>query len=366
MNNKQHTIKEPVTVSGVGLHTGVQANMTFLPAKANFGIKFQRMDLEGQPMVDADVDNVVDLSRGTTIEQHGARINTVEHTLAALVGLEIDNVLIQLDGPEPPIMDGSARMFVEALQRVGAEEQNALRNFFEVRESIFYRDGSRDVEIAALPLDDYRVTVMIDYNSPVLGSQHASITDIKQFPKEIASCRTFCFLHELEMLYKNNLIKGGDLNNAIVVVDRVVEDHELDYLADLFNQPKVEVKKEGILNNVELRYKNEPARHKLLDLMGDLARPVLLGVALTVGALETLRVLAVQKSAPYADPGEELELRMLWVDGAAPPTRSISLPNSWAGSSATATSAGHRTGLPWLVPGIVPLPQAAIRGAPVL
>lgn len=277
MNNKQHTIKEPVTVSGVGLHTGVQANMTFLPAKANFGIKFQRMDLEGQPMVDADVDNVVDLSRGTTIEQHGARINTVEHTLAALVGLEIDNVLIQLDGPEPPIMDGSARMFVEALQRVGAEEQNALRNFFEVRESIFYRDGSRDVEIAALPLDDYRVTVMIDYNSPVLGSQHASITDIKQFPKEIASCRTFCFLHELEMLYKNNLIKGGDLNNAIVVVDRVVEDHELDYLADLFNQPKVEVKKEGILNNVELRYKNEPARHKLLDLMGDLAlagRPI--------------------------------------------------------------------------------------------
>lgn len=277
MNNKQHTIKKPVTVSGVGLHTGVQANMTFLPAKPNHGIKFQRIDLEGQPIVDADVDNVVDLSRGTTIEYNGARINTVEHTMAALVGMEIDNVLIQLDGPEPPIMDGSAKMFIEALQSVGTEEQNALRNFFEVRESIFYRDGSRDVEIAALPLDDYRVTVMIDYNSPVLGSQHASITDIKQFNKEIASCRTFCFLHELEMLYKNNLIRGGDLNNAIVVVDRVVEDHELDYLADLFKKPKVEVKKEGILNNVELRYKNEPARHKLLDLMGDLAlagRPI--------------------------------------------------------------------------------------------
>lgn len=277
MNNKQHTIKKPVTVSGVGLHTGVQTNMTFLPAKPNHGIKFQRIDLEGQPIVDADVDNVVDLSRGTTIEQNGARIATVEHTMAALVGMEIDNVLIQLDGPEPPIMDGSAKMFIEALQSVGTEEQNALRNFFEVRESIFYRDGSRDVEIAALPLDDYRVTVMIDYNSPVLGSQHASLTDIKQFNKEIASCRTFCFLHELEMLYKNNLIKGGDLNNAIVVVDRVVEDHELDYLADLFRKPKVEVKKEGILNNVELRYKNEPARHKLLDLMGDLAlagRPI--------------------------------------------------------------------------------------------
>jgi len=277
MNNKQHTIKKPVTISGVGLHTGVQSNMTFLPAKPNHWIKFQRIDLPDQPIVDADADNVVDLSRGTTIEANGARVNTVEHTLAALVGLEIDNVLIQLDGPEPPIMDGSSRMFIEALQKVGVEEQNALRNFFEVRESIFFRDNSRDVELAALPLDDYRLTVMIDYNSPVLGSQHASITDIKQFSKEIASSRTFCFLHELEMLYKNNLIKGGDLNNAIVVVDRIVQDNELDYLAELFNKPKVEVKKEGILNNVELRHRNEPARHKLLDLMGDLAlagRPI--------------------------------------------------------------------------------------------
>jgi len=277
MNIKQHTIQKSVTVSGVGLHTGIDANMTFVPAKPNHGIKFQRMDLEGQPIVEADVDLVVDLSRGTTIEKSGARINTVEHTLAALVGLEIDNVLIQLDGPEPPIMDGSSKKYVDALIHAGFEEQNALRNFFEVQESIFYRDNSRDVEIAALPLDDYRVTVMIDYNSPVLGSQHASITDIKQFSKEISSSRTFCFLHELEMLYKNNLIKGGDLNNAIVVVDRIVEDHELDYLAELFNKPKVEVKQEGILNNVELRHRNEPARHKLLDLMGDLAlagRPI--------------------------------------------------------------------------------------------
>ncbi len=271
MNSKQHTIKKSVTVSGVGLHTGVKANMTFLPAKPNHGIKFQRIDIEGQPIVDADVDNVVDLSRGTTIEQSGARVNTVEHTLASLVGLEIDNVLIQLDGPEPPIMDGSSKMFVEALMEAGTEEQNALRNFFEVKESIFYREPARNVEIAALPLDDYRVTVMIDYNSPVLGSQHASLNDITQFPKEIAACRTFCFLHELEMLHKNNLIKGGDLNNAIVVVDRKVEENELEYLAELFNKPKVEVKSEGILNNVELRYKNEPARHKLLDMVGDLA-----------------------------------------------------------------------------------------------
>lgn len=277
MNIKQHTIKKSVTLSGVGLHTGVETNMTFLPAKPEHGIKFQRIDLEGQPIVDADVDNVVDLSRGTTIEQSGARVSTVEHTLAALVGMEIDNVLIQLDGPEAPIMDGSSRQFVDILKEAGSEEQNALRDFYEVQDSIFYRDASRDVEIAALPLDDYRVTVMIDYNSPVLGSQHASLTDISQFEKEIAACRTFCFLHELEMLHKNNLVRGGDLNNAIVVVDRVVEEHELESIAKLFNKQKVEVKKEGILNNIELRYKNEPARHKLLDVMGDLAlagRPI--------------------------------------------------------------------------------------------
>jgi UDP-3-O-[3-hydroxymyristoyl] N-acetylglucosamine deacetylase / 3-hydroxyacyl-[acyl-carrier-protein] dehydratase len=271
LNHKQQTIKKSVTISGVGLHTGVQTNMTFLPAKPNHGIKFQRIDLPGSPIIDADCDRVVDVSRGTTIEQSGARVSTIEHTLAALVGLEIDNVLIQLDGPEAPIMDGSSIQFVNVLKEAETEEQNALRDFFEVQDSIFYREAARNVEIAALPLDDYRVTVMIDYNSPVLGSQHASITSIRQFEKEIASCRTFCFLHELEMLYKNNLIKGGDLNNAIVIVDRVVENHELENIAKMLGKPRVEVKKEGILNNIELRYNNEPARHKLLDIIGDLA-----------------------------------------------------------------------------------------------
>jgi UDP-3-O-[3-hydroxymyristoyl] N-acetylglucosamine deacetylase/3-hydroxyacyl-[acyl-carrier-protein] dehydratase len=271
LHYKQQTIRKSVTISGVGLHTGVQTQMTFLPAKPNHGIKFQRTDVPGAPTIDADCDNVVDVSRGTTIEQSGARVSTIEHTLAALVGLEIDNALIQLDGPEAPIMDGSSIQFVNALKEAGSEEQNALRDFFEVQDSIFYREVSRNIEIAALPLDDYRVTVMIDYNSPVLGSQHASITNISQFEKEIASCRTFCFLHELEMLYKNNLIRGGDLNNAIVIVDRVVEPHELDNIAKMLNKPKVEVKKEGILNNIELRYNNEPARHKLLDMIGDLA-----------------------------------------------------------------------------------------------
>ena len=277
MNDKQHTIKAPVTVSGIGLHTGVVSNMTFKPAPINHGYKFQRIDLPGQPIVAADVDNVVDLSRGTTIEQNGARVHTIEHTLAALVGLQIDNVLIELDGPEPPIMDGSSIQFVKPLQEVGLEEQNALRNYFEITQGISYKDEARGVEIAALPLDDYRLTAMVDYNSPILGSQHASITNMNQFVDEIAPSRTFVFLHELEALFKQNLIKGGDLDNAIVIVDRVVQDEELNYLADLLKKPKVEVKEEGILNNTELRYKNEPARHKLLDLMGDLAligRPI--------------------------------------------------------------------------------------------
>lgn len=317
MKTKQHTIKEKVTVSGVGLHTGVTANMTFVPAPPHHGIKFQRTDLPGQPIVDADVDYVVDLSRGTTIEHNGARINTVEHTLAALVGLEIDNVMIQIDGPEPPILDGSSMMFIEAIEKVGLEEQNALRNFLEITESIIYRDEDRDVEIAALPLDDFRVTVMVDYNSPVLGSQHASLTHISDFKKDIASSRTFCFLHELEMLYKNNLIKGGDLNNAIVVVDRVVKDEELDYLAGLFNKPKVEVKKEGILNNVDLRHKNEPARHKLLDVVGDLAlvgRPIKAqilaarpGHAANVAFAKKLKkaMLDSKSNIPHYDPSME-------------------------------------------------------------
>lgn len=266
----QHTIKKPVTISGVGLHTGVVSNMTFEPAPPNHGIKFQRTDLEHQPIIDADVDNVVDLSRGTSIEQDGGRINTVEHTLAAIAGLQIDNVLIKLDGPEPPILDGSSIQFIEALNEVGVEQQSAQRNYFEVPESIYFRDKSNEIELAALPSEDYRVTVMVDYKSPVLGSQHASLNNIEDFTDQIASCRTFCFLHELEELHSRGLIKGGDLNNAIVIVDRVIKDDELDQLARLFNKPKVEVKKEGILNNVELRYPNEPARHKLLDVIGDL------------------------------------------------------------------------------------------------
>lgn len=270
MDKLQTTIKEAVTVSGVGLHTGNQVNLTFEPAPEDHGYVFQRIDLEGQPKVKADCDLVVDTSRGTTIEDNGARINTVEHVLAALAGLEIDNCLIKLDAPETPIMDGSSRPFIDVLLATGIETQKKEREYFEIPNRINYADGE-GVEMMALPADDYRLTVMVDYNSPVLGSQHASIVNLSEFKDEISSCRTFCFLHELEMLVKHDLIKGGDLNNAIVIVDRVIEDNEMENLAKLFNKEKIEVKKEGILNNVELRFQNEPARHKLLDIVGDLA-----------------------------------------------------------------------------------------------
>lgn len=277
MNVKQRTIKAPVSVSGTGLHTGESVTMTFNPAPENHGFKFRRVDLEGSPVIDADVDNVTDTSRGTTITQNGASVSTVEHVLAALVGLEVDNVLIDLDGPETPIMDGSSMPFVDALQEVGLVDQEADREYYHIPYNIHYSEPDRKVDMVAMPLDDYRFTCMVDYNSPVLGSQHASISTISEFKKEVASCRTFCFLHELEMLLQHNLIKGGDLNNAIVVVDKHVSKDELAHLAEKFNRADIDVAPQGILNNIELRHQNEPARHKLLDMIGDLA---LVGVPL--------------------------------------------------------------------------------------
>ena len=277
MNIKQRTIKAEFTLSGVGLHTGEAVNITFKPASENHGFKFSRVDLPGKPVIDADVDNVTDTSRGTTITQNGASVSTVEHVLAALVGTEIDNVIMELDGPEIPIMDGSSIEFVEAIEKVGCIEQEADREYYTIPSNIHYSEPERRVEMVAMPLDDYRFTCMIDYNSPILGSQHAAITNLAEFKKEIASCRTFCFLHELEMLLDHNLIKGGDLNNAIVVVDKEVSREELDRLAKLFNKEDIDVAREGILNNIQLRHQNEPARHKLLDMIGDLA---LVGVPL--------------------------------------------------------------------------------------
>lgn len=271
MIQKQTTIKNPVTVSGVGLHTGIKVNLTFKPAPENHWFKFKRIDMEGAPTIDADAYNVIDTSRGTTLQQNGARINTTEHALAALVGLQIDNVLIEIDGPEVPIMDGSSAPFIKALLSAGIVEQNAEREIFVLDEVLSYEEPARNVEMLAVPSPDYRLTVMVDYNSPVLGTQHAQLHKITEFENEFSPCRTFCFLHELESLVKHNLIKGGDLDNAIVVVDREISQEKLDELAQLFNKPSIQVKEKGILNNVQLHFQNEPARHKLLDIIGDFA-----------------------------------------------------------------------------------------------
>lgn len=271
MGQFQKTIEAPVTVSGVGLHTGLKVNLTFRPAPANHGYLFKRIDLPGCPVIRADVDNVVDVSRGTTLEEKGARVSTVEHVLAALVGLEVDNVMMELDAAEMPIMDGSSLSFVDALLEAGIVDQDANKEYYYLTSNIYHRDQGKNVEMMAVPADDYQLTVMVDYNSKVLGKQIASVNHITEFKDEIAEARTFCFLHELQLLLDNNLIKGGDLNNAIVVVDRMVSEEELKHLAKYFDKPDIEVKQEGILNNIDLRYPNEPARHKLLDVVGDLA-----------------------------------------------------------------------------------------------
>lgn len=277
MSGKQKTIISPVSITGTGLHTGREVNLTFKPAPENSGYKFRRTDLEGKPYISVDVDNVVDTSRGTTLEENGARVYTTEHVLAAVCGMGIDNLIIELDQMESPIKDGSSRYFTEALQKAGIIEQEAEKNYITITEKISFTDPSNKVEISVEPDDNFNISVEIDFETKVLGVQDAQLKSIGDFPEEISMCRTFVFLHELEYLLNNNLIKGGDLSNAIVFVNRLISQEELDRLADLFHKPKVKVLKEGILNNLELHFSNEPARHKLLDVIGDLAllnRPV--------------------------------------------------------------------------------------------
>ena len=269
--DKQHTLSQSISISGTGLHTGVLVDMTLQPANPGFGIQFQRVDLPNQPLIKADCDLVTDTSRGTTLQVGDAKVSTVEHILAALVGSGVDNLLIELNGPEIPIMDGSSALFIEAIEKVGVLEQDAAKAWYSIDENIFHYDEDKRVEMVALPALDYQITTLIDFNSPVLGTQHAALKTIKDFKSEIAPCRTFCFLHELETLLDHDLIKGGDINNAIVVVDKPVTKEEMARLAKVFKRDKIEVKSEGYLNNLELRFPNEPARHKLLDVIGDLA-----------------------------------------------------------------------------------------------
>lgn len=271
MAEKQHTIANSVQLSGVGLHTGKNVKITFKPAPENHGIIFKRIDIEGQPEVAADVDFVVETARGTTIANGDARISTVEHALASIVGLSIDNLLIELDGPEVPILDGSSKPFIDVLRNAGIVEQAAERKIFEITEPVIFHDRDRGVELMAVPDDHFNVKVMIDFNSKVIGYQHATLDHINQFADEFASSRTFVFLHELKALIDSNLIKGGDMNNAIVYVDRQPTENELKTLREIFNKSDIEATSEGILNNIELTYQNEAARHKLLDVIGDLA-----------------------------------------------------------------------------------------------
>lgn len=268
---KQRTIQKAVSLSGVGLHTGKVVTLTFNPAPENHGHKFQRVDLVGQPLVNADVSRVISTTRGTTIKSDEAQVSTIEHVLSALVGLGIDNVLMGIDGPEVPILDGSAMQFVKALRAAGVEEQEADREYFEITEPITYRDEATGAELMALPHDGFEVITMIDFNSKVLGQQYAQLYSLEDYEKEIAPCRTFVFLHELDNLFSQNLIKGGDLDNAIVIADRPVTQEELDDMATKLGKPSIKVDKEGILNTVQLQFKNEPARHKLLDVIGDVS-----------------------------------------------------------------------------------------------
>ncbi|HKK12145.1 MAG TPA: bifunctional UDP-3-O-[3-hydroxymyristoyl] N-acetylglucosamine deacetylase/3-hydroxyacyl-ACP dehydratase [Flavobacteriaceae bacterium] len=268
---KQKTIKNEVSLTGVGLHTGKEVTLTFLPAPANNGFSFKRIDLEGSPIIEADVNFVTNTQRGTCLEKNGVIIQTSEHVLAALVGMDIDNAIIQLDASEPPIMDGSSKFFVQALEKAGIVEQDVFREEYVVSDVISYNDEESGSEIIVMPSKEFQVTAMVDFGTKVLGTQNATLNCITDFKNEIADSRTFSFLHEIEMLLEHGLIKGGDLNNAIVYVDKELSPKTMEKLQVAFKKEKIAVKPNGILDNLTLHHPNEAARHKLLDVLGDVA-----------------------------------------------------------------------------------------------
>ena len=271
MSKKQKTIQNEISLSGVGLHTGNAVKMTLKPAPINHGFAFCRLDLEGAPIIEARAEYVVNTQRGTNIEKNGVQIQTSEHVLAAAVGLDIDNLLIEINASEPPIMDGSSKFFVEALEEAGIKEQDAFIEEYVVKEIISFKDEVTGSEIMLMPSDEYQVTTMVDFGTKVLGTQNATLEKVSDFKEEIAAARTFSFLHEIEMLLEHDLIKGGDLNNAIVYVDKELSDSTMGKLKKAFNKKDIAVKSNGILDNLTLHWANEAARHKLLDVIGDLA-----------------------------------------------------------------------------------------------
>lgn len=276
MAEKQKTLKSSFTIEGVGLHTGKNTKLTVHPAEPNSWYVFKRIDIENQPSIKADVDNVISTQRGTTLGNDKMQVHTTEHLLAALYGMGVDNALIELDGPEIPILDGSSSYFIDAIESVGIKEQNAVKEYFILKDNLTFEDPEREVEMLAVPSDEYRITVMVDYRSPLLGTQHASMYKLTEFKDEFSRCRTFVFLRELMQLVNNGLVKGGDADNAIVMVDTdtsLMSEADKDKLASAFNRDKSEldIVGIGILNNVKLHFQNEPARHKLLDIVGDLA-----------------------------------------------------------------------------------------------
>ena len=271
MSDKQKTLKEEVSLSGIGLHTGREVNLTIKPAKENTGFVFVRTDLEGHPHVEADVNYVTTTERGTTLEKLGVRIHTCEHLLAALVGCDIDNAILEMNSAEPPILDGSSKYFVEAIEKAGVEEQQQPREYLVIKEVMNFVDPATGSEITIIPSENYEITTMVDFGTKVLGTQNATLKDITEFKEEISSARTFSFLHELEMLLDAGLIKGGDISNAIVYVDKELTSETADKLKKAFDKDDVTILPNGILDNLTLNYPNEAARHKLLDIIGDLA-----------------------------------------------------------------------------------------------
>ena len=271
MIKNQTTISSSVSLEGVGIHTGKDVKLTFNPAEPDTGYVFKRVDLEGQPLIEALSKYVVNTHRGTTLEKSGIKLKTIEHVLAALVGLEIDNVLIEINAEEPPIMDGSSKFFVDALEKAGLKQLNSLRKEHVIKNVITYKDEKSGSEITVIPYENYQITAMVDYDTKVLGTQNATLSKLSEFKDNFSNARTFSFLHEIEMLLENNLIKGGDLNNAIVYVDKKISNDTMEKLKKAFNRDKVKVKPNGILDNLTLHYQNEAARHKLLDVLGDLA-----------------------------------------------------------------------------------------------